>query len=156
WGVGTDIFVLDVASGNSENITHGLGDNWLPAWSPDGHSLAFLSDRETDHATLWLWDNVSNVLRRLSDVKIRTDQIVWTPDSRRILVTAFPIRPKAQSQAQSSSSEGNANTGKYSDSTVILYSSFDASSPGKETAISEGWSLDVWLRDLISVNVADG
>ena len=38
------IFVADVESGRTRQITDGEGDNWLPRWSPDGRSLAFISD----------------------------------------------------------------------------------------------------------------
>src|SRR5258708_489824 len=60
WGVGADIFVLNVESGDSRNLTGGAGDNWLPVWSPDGHYLAFLSDRGGDYARLWIWVAVRN------------------------------------------------------------------------------------------------
>ena len=38
------MFVVDAASGDARQITHGEGDNWSPVWSPDGKSLAFISD----------------------------------------------------------------------------------------------------------------
>ena len=38
------MFVVDVESGSARQITDGEGDNWSPVWSPDGRSLAFISD----------------------------------------------------------------------------------------------------------------
>ena len=38
------LFVVDAASGDARQITDGEGDNWSPVWSPDGASLAFISD----------------------------------------------------------------------------------------------------------------
>ncbi len=38
------MFVVDAASGDARQITHGEGDNWSPVWSPNGKSLAFISD----------------------------------------------------------------------------------------------------------------
>ena len=38
------LFVVDLESGGARQITNGEGDNWSPKWSPDGSSLAFLSD----------------------------------------------------------------------------------------------------------------
>ena len=38
------IFLVDAVSGDSRQITDGEGDNWSPVWSPDGRSLAFISD----------------------------------------------------------------------------------------------------------------
>ena len=38
------MFVVDAVSGDARQITDGEGDNWSPVWSPDGKSLAFISD----------------------------------------------------------------------------------------------------------------
>ena len=38
------LFVVDAVSGDAKQITNGEGDNWSPVWSPDGRSLAFVSD----------------------------------------------------------------------------------------------------------------
>ena len=38
------IFLVDAESGDARQITDGEGDNWSPVWSPDGRSLAFISD----------------------------------------------------------------------------------------------------------------
>ena len=38
------MFVVDMESGRAHQVTDGEGDNWSPVWSPDGRSLAFISD----------------------------------------------------------------------------------------------------------------
>lgn len=38
------IFLVDAESGLARQITDGEGDNWSPVWSPDGRSIAFVSD----------------------------------------------------------------------------------------------------------------
>ena len=38
------MFLVDVESGRARQVTDGEGDNWSPVWSPDGRSLAFISD----------------------------------------------------------------------------------------------------------------
>src|SRR5690348_14810985 len=40
--VGTEISVINVKSGETRNITQGVGNNWFPVWSPDSKYLAFL------------------------------------------------------------------------------------------------------------------
>ena len=88
---GTDIWISNIETGEIRNLTGNKGANFLPVWSPDGHSLAFLSDRDgSGQAKLWIWDAVKNELKRVSDVDVRAEQIAWTLDSRRILVTTLP------------------------------------------------------------------
>ncbi len=38
------LFLVDAESGDARRVTHGEGDNWSPMWSPDGKSIAFISD----------------------------------------------------------------------------------------------------------------
>ena len=38
------LFVIVVESGDAQQVTDGEGDNWSPVWSPNGESLAFISD----------------------------------------------------------------------------------------------------------------
>ena len=44
-GTHSDIFVLDVSSGDAVNLTNDLFSDHEPAWSPDSRSLVFHSDR---------------------------------------------------------------------------------------------------------------
>jgi dipeptidyl aminopeptidase/acylaminoacyl peptidase len=50
------LYLLDVASGTATIITSGDYDELLPAWSPDGKSLAFVSKRHPDSDRDNNWD----------------------------------------------------------------------------------------------------
>ena len=44
-GPGFDIKILNIATGETRQITFGEGTNESPAWSPNGRHLAFMSTR---------------------------------------------------------------------------------------------------------------
>ncbi len=158
---GTDIWVSNMRSGKARNLTGGKGNNFLPVWSPDGHYLAFISDRDgSGQAKLWVWDTLKNELRRVSDVNIRAEQIAWTPDGRNILVTTLPqglsLDDYVRKRIFGSESEKTKDT-VAAGASVVLYASTSASVKGhSEAPRSDPWNLDWALRDLIIIDVSSG
>lgn len=50
------LYVFDVVSGKAEQLTHGDFNDCLPAWSPDGKTIAFVSKRGADPDRTKNWD----------------------------------------------------------------------------------------------------
>lgn len=93
-GAGADIWLTNLNTGESRNLTRGQGSNWALSWSPNGKYLAFYSDRD-GRAAVWLWEKATDQFRKLSRGIPRpfiygSDAPDWTPDSRKILVKLFP------------------------------------------------------------------
>ena len=87
---GSEIWIVDVQSGESRNLTPNWGTSYRPAWSPDGGRLAFYSDKH-ETAQLWIWEVGEDEPQLASDVRIRpflarAQPPLWTPDGTRILV----------------------------------------------------------------------
>jgi dipeptidyl aminopeptidase/acylaminoacyl peptidase len=159
WAVGTDIYVQGMDSRTARNLTQSKGNNWLPAWSPNGRYLAFLSDRDIDgQARIWVWDTSKDVLRRLSDICVRGDQVVWSPDSKQVLVTALPQGLSSEDYGRRLSARPQVDDQRpkgVRGSTVILYRS-TRSSEREGAPASDAWNLDWTLRDLVSVDIDTG
>ena len=159
-GGNADIELLNVETGQEQNLTGGEGSNWQPVWSPDGNWLAFLSDRDgSGQARLWVWDRHKQTLHRVSELNVRGQEITWLPDSKRIMFTVLPVglsvdefverfsgAPKIRESA-SASSPG---------STVTLYEVEHSSTGAVVESQSAPWTLDWALRDLAIVDVSTG
>ena len=155
---GTDIYISNVETGQTRNLTNGKGSNWLPSWSPDGQRIAFLSDRDgSGQAKLWICDLLNNNARKVSDVNVRTDQIEWAFNGQQLLVTVVPDGLSVENYVKRVlSGEPSLKTvvDRASGSTVMLYQS--SGNVSKEPPTSPPWNLDALLRDLALVDVANG
>jgi len=160
WAIGTDIWISNTENDGTRNLTTGKGNNWLPVWSPDGHYLAFVSDRDASgQAKLWIWEVKKNSLRKVSDTKVRAERIEWTLDSKNLLVTTVSEGLTVEDYVKEvSSTDGSVKSraSKAPGSTVTLYQSGTFSATGEKTLKSDPWNLNDTLRDLSSVDVDSG
>jgi dipeptidyl aminopeptidase/acylaminoacyl peptidase len=162
WAMGTDIWLSNTQSDEAKNLTGGMGNNWLPVWSPNGRYLAFLSDRDgggQGHARLWIWDSTTENLRRVASTEVRAEHIAWMPDSRALVVTSVPEGLSTEKYVQKTSipnQEDASVVAKASSATVVLYHSGTARSEDRKISTSDPWSLDRYLRDLLLVDIDGG
>ena len=87
---GSEIWIINVQSGESRNLTPNWGTSYRPAWSPDGKRLAFYSDKHKT-AQLWIWEVDEDEPWLASDVRIQPFLSMalpplWTPDGTRIIL----------------------------------------------------------------------
>jgi Tol biopolymer transport system component len=77
-----DLWLMPVG-GAAQRLTHDAALDTDPAWSPDGRSLAFSSDRD-GVMNLWIRDVQSGADRQLTRLKAAAMQASWSPDGSRI------------------------------------------------------------------------
>ncbi|HEY2944838.1 MAG TPA: prolyl oligopeptidase family serine peptidase [Vicinamibacteria bacterium] len=83
------LFVVDVASGESRQVTSGGWNDSDPEWSPDGTRIAFVSDRtsgerdwEGRHSDVWVVPAGGDEAVRISDHEEADTEPAWSPDGR--------------------------------------------------------------------------
>jgi dipeptidyl aminopeptidase/acylaminoacyl peptidase len=152
-----DVYISSTEGGPAREITEGRNNSWALSWSPDGHYLAFLSDRDSsDQAKVWLWEDNTNRMRKVADVPIRADRIRWLPDSKHLIVGALPegVTPSEyvahELAPESADLDGRAAQG----STALVYRA--TSEDERERAGSHQGRLEGTLSDLALVDVASG
>ncbi len=82
-----DLYTLPIGGGTATRITHGMGFDSQPRFSPDGKTLVFVSDRDGAE-NLWLADSDGSNPRALThDKRNMFVSPAWTPDGEAIVVT---------------------------------------------------------------------
>lgn len=75
--------------GEPAQFTRGPKRDTAPRWSPDGRSLAFLSNRDGDKPQLYVMAAAGGEPRRLTSLDQGAGPAVWSPDGTRLL---FAVR----------------------------------------------------------------
>src|SRR6185295_7102756 len=99
----TELFVVDLATGASRQLTHNAAPETDPLWSPDGESVVFFAVRldrwEFGNGDLWRLDVTTGETRNLTPRhKGRFTQAVFSPDGKSLLASSgygtarFPVR----------------------------------------------------------------
>ncbi len=88
-----DLYTIPIGGGEAKRITSGMAFDSQPKYSPDGKTIAFLSDREGAE-NLWIAGPDGSGPKQLSKMKqSEFASPAWTPDGQYILVsrTANPL-----------------------------------------------------------------
>ncbi len=78
---------ISLPNGASQRLTRSLAADRQPAYSPDGRSIVFSSNR-TGNLDLWLVNRESGELRQLTDDAAQDWDPGFTPDGRRVLFSS--------------------------------------------------------------------
>ena len=84
----TQVWLADVATGKSIQLTRGKKSSSGPAWSPDGHSLAFTSSRADDKSQIFVISPDGGEAVQLTKSETGVGGFAWSRDGRTIAFTA--------------------------------------------------------------------
>ncbi|MEN6481854.1 MAG: hypothetical protein ABFD29_06735 [Anaerolineaceae bacterium] len=90
----SNLWMLDVGKRNQTQFTFGNHSDSNPKWSPDGQSIAFISNRENEkQAQLFLLPASGGEAHPLTNLNGDFESFAWSPDSRKLI---FQFRKKDQ------------------------------------------------------------
>jgi dipeptidyl aminopeptidase/acylaminoacyl peptidase len=89
-------------------LTNGRHRDSAPRWSPDGCSLAFLSDRDAERTQLFLLDLQGGDPRQLTSLKRGAGVPVWSPLGDKVAFSARVDIPEIAEQEGQSEEKGKA------------------------------------------------
>ncbi len=87
WDVAPHLWLLDVASGKARQLTPEGKSERSPQWSPDGKSLAFLSNR-AGKTQIFVMPMTTGTPGQLTARKFGVEDFHWSPDGRVIAYLA--------------------------------------------------------------------
>ncbi|RMF79995.1 MAG: hypothetical protein D6737_09610 [Chloroflexi bacterium] len=93
--VNWEIFVLDVRTGNSYNLTRNAASDRFPQWSPDGTKIAFHSNRHSGAARnfdIYVMDADGKNVQRLTTHEYDDAMPQWSPDGTMIAYHSYDLR----------------------------------------------------------------
>ena len=97
-----DLWIADIANGESHQLTASKKSSTNAAWSPDGKWIAFLSDRPRqlagtpeDKKQIYMISADGGEARQLTKVETGVKDFAWSPDSRKLAFSAEDPESKA-------------------------------------------------------------
>lgn len=153
----TDIWRLNLETRRLTQLTSGTAANEQPRWSPSGHRIAFVSNRDNGIPKLFLMDDQGGHLTQLITSDRFCDGVCWFPDGTRLLFSSNFVDPneidlfslpidKPDSPNRLMTAEGiESNPSISPDGHRVLYSV--ASSPS-EVGLPRNY--DIWEYDFMS------
>src|SRR3954469_8792320 len=81
----SQIWLVSTNGGEARPFTGGPRTDNTPRWSPDGRTLAFLSDRlEDGRQQIYVLDRAGGEARRLTDLHGEINELEWSPDGTQL------------------------------------------------------------------------
>ena len=83
----TNLWLAPTRGGRPKPFTTGDHRDFMPRWSPDGRTIAFLSNRDDEkQPQIYLIDLDGGEARKLTDFRGEVGEMVWSPDGTRLLL----------------------------------------------------------------------
>lgn len=89
-----EIYIMDIETGDIEQLTRNRREDRRPNWSPDGTRIAFDSRKMTyplESRQVWIIDITAGT-REVYQCPLSCSNPVWSPDGQKLLVSMAPVK----------------------------------------------------------------
>lgn len=157
------LWLSDVNGANPRQLTSCQYRDTFPRWSPDGSTIAFLSNRPatvpSENATgkqdtkaasqIWLIAPDGGEARQLTSHPNGATRITWSPDGRKIAFTAADdVDPDDQFTAP-------VTVGGHADEVIVHDIRYRGDGKGLLTQYTHLWAIDIATREAVQLTDAD-
>jgi dipeptidyl aminopeptidase/acylaminoacyl peptidase len=150
-GAHRNIWVYDFSTHALKQFTASAKADTRPRWSPDGQTLAFLSNRDGDNQ-IYLIPVDGGEARPLTESKTGVSSFEWSPDGKRIaLETTAPKTPEEEKKEKEK--DDAQVVGKPEERT--LFQVIDVESKALKTLVQGTWRISeyAWAPDGASLMI---
>ncbi len=81
------LFLMPAGGGTTKQITEGKKQDSSPSWSPDGKTIAYVSNRDGE-SQVFLYDLAAGTSKKVTDLAGGAGSVRWLPDGSGFLVTS--------------------------------------------------------------------
>ena len=129
----TSLWVVPIDGGEPRRLTAARASDTSPRWSPDGRTIAFVSDR-SGSSQIWMIDPAGGEARQATDFPLDVDNVQWSPDGTRLAFSAevYPDCPDLACTAKRDQ-EADANPVKAKLYTRLPFRHWDTWEDGKRS-----------------------
>ena len=82
------IYLMPSAGGESKKITDGSRQDEGPAWSPDGKTIAYVSNRDSGAKQVYLYDVASGSSKKITSLAGGAGSLKWLPDGSALVLVS--------------------------------------------------------------------
>ncbi|HEY6140435.1 MAG TPA: S9 family peptidase [Thermoanaerobaculia bacterium] len=82
------VYLVPSNGGESKKITDGTKQDEGPAWSPNGRTIAYVSNKDGGAKQVWLYDVAAGTSRKLSNLQGGAASVKWLPDGSGVIVVS--------------------------------------------------------------------
>jgi dipeptidyl aminopeptidase/acylaminoacyl peptidase len=145
----TQIHLADSDGGNAFQLTRGEKSSEHPQWSPDGKTIAFVSDR-SGKRNVWLIRPQGGEAWRLTDVKTGVGRFRWSPDGKHIAYTAVDSQTPEEEKKAKEKNDARVVDGSFKMNRLhVIAVPSDTHGKGKARTLTTGkYSVGNWLESV--------